>query len=376
MRKIRRKVCLIRGLAGSVGLMCALARADGLVVHEWGTFTTIHQASGSPLSRLNKIEETEVLPDFVHRFEPGQTRQFPLRSFGKSPAVPGRPDVTMRLETPVLYFYPPANGPAMGPIDVTVRFRGGIINEFYPDATAAAGFDDERIASKLGSRPVGQWDGAVLNDYVAGSLEWKGLALGETFKAPLTDNPVWIAPRAVRSSGIVAGNGEGERYLFYRGVAHLDALFQTQLTPRGLRLSAPARFTWFDGTALRVLHLWVVQVRRDGLIAFRESGEVVLSRDRPGVTIAQFSVFPQEAFVESAARRLRESMRNQLEWGGLFGPEAEAMLNTWKASYFEKPGLRVFYMVPAEWTNYFLPLKISVPAVTTRVFVGRIDIVN
>ena len=58
---------------------------------------------------------------------------------------------------------------------------------------------------------------------------------------------------------------------------------------------------------------------------------------------------------------------------GLFADEADAMLNTWKASYFEKPGLRVFYIVPREWTDYFLPLELSVPADVTRVIVGRID---
>jgi hypothetical protein len=81
-----------------------------------------------------------------------------------------------------------------------------------------------------------------------------------------------------------------------------------------------------------------------------------------------------EAFAESGARRQRDSMKNRLEHAGLFTPEAEAMLNTWKASYYEKPGVRVFYIVPRAWTDHFLPLKISVPAEITRVFVGRIDI--
>ena len=59
---------------------------------------------------------------------------------------------------------------------------------------------------------------------------------------------------------------------------------------------------------------------------------------------------------------------------GLFEDEAQAMLNTWKASYFEKPGARVFYIVPREWTDYFLPLQFSVPADVTRVLVGRVDL--
>ena len=50
------------------------------------------------------------------------------------------------------------------------------------------------------------------------------------------------------------------------------------------------------------------------------------------------------------------------------------MLNTWKASYFQKAGLRVFYMVPRAWTDYFLPLEFSVPSRVNRVIVGRIDL--
>jgi hypothetical protein len=36
----------------------------------------------------------------------------------------------------------------------------------------------------------------------------------------------------------------------------------------------------------------------------------------------------------------------------------------------------VFYLVPREWTDYFLPLELSVPADVTRVIVGRIDLVE
>ena len=50
------------------------------------------------------------------------------------------------------------------------------------------------------------------------------------------------------------------------------------------------------------------------------------------------------------------------------------MLETWKASYFEKPGLRVFYIVPREWTDYFLPLSCPCRRASTRVIVGRIDL--
>ena len=52
------------------------------------------------------------------------------------------------------------------------------------------------------------------------------------------------------------------------------------------------------------------------------------------------------------------------------------MLDTWKESYFEMPGLRVFYIVPREWIDYFLPLQVSVPNEMTRVLIGRIDLLR
>jgi hypothetical protein len=52
------------------------------------------------------------------------------------------------------------------------------------------------------------------------------------------------------------------------------------------------------------------------------------------------------------------------------------MLETWKKSYFETPGLRVFYLVPDEWLGYFLPLRVSIPNQLTRVIVGRIDLLR
>jgi hypothetical protein len=62
---------------------------------------------------------------------------------------------------------------------------------------------------------------------------------------------------------------------------------------------------------------------------------------------------------------------------GLYNKEATAMLATWKDSYFEKPGMRIFWIVPENWVNTILPLSISpAPKQTNRVFVGRYDILS
>src|SRR4029453_19532119 len=119
-----------------------------LIVHEWGTITTQHESSGTPRGRLNRIAASDTLPTFVHTFEPPATRAYPTSSTLKSVLTPGRPDVTMRLETPVLYFYRPAGWSSSRSFDVGVRFRGGILNEFYPDAGAMVAVDSQRARAK------------------------------------------------------------------------------------------------------------------------------------------------------------------------------------------------------------------------------------
>src|SRR5438105_3534870 len=84
-----------------------IARANGsmLVVHEWGTFTSFQDADGHTISGINV--DDEPVPDFVHRMKDlpvFTTRSAPARWSQGAPAC--HPDVTLRLETPVLYFYP------------------------------------------------------------------------------------------------------------------------------------------------------------------------------------------------------------------------------------------------------------------------------
>src|SRR5262245_27416892 len=150
-----------------------------LVVHEWGTITTRHEANGTPDGRLNRVDYYEALASFVHRYEPPVTLRDPLRALLKVPEGSGRADVTMRLESPVLYFYPPPGSPPQAPFDVTVNFRGGVLNEFYPEATPS----------------VYGWNGEHLSDGVVSTLAWKSVRLTEGAKPPLTNSHVWNAPR-------------------------------------------------------------------------------------------------------------------------------------------------------------------------------------
>jgi hypothetical protein len=363
---------------GMVGAVAAgpktTAPSPPVVVHEWGTITTHHAPDGSPRGRLNRVTGPDTLPTFVYRYDPPGTQSDPNRSLIKTALVAGRPDVTMRLETPVMYFYPP-RGVTMPPFDVDVHFRGGILNEFYPEGDASVDVDVERLHQKThyGLIPA-RWDGELLDNYVVGRLRWRGVTLHDKVSVPQTTSHVWLAPRQVRASGVTASSGESERYLFYRGVAHLDALVQTQLTAAEVRLRAPKELEWMADSAMRIPDLWLVDVRWDGSAAFREVGSLTIARGAASAELGRLALFATADYAPSKLMQLQASMKRALVASGLYDDEADAMLQTWNASYFHQPGLRVFYIVPRLWVDYYLPVQISVPNRMTRVLVGRIDL--
>lgn len=356
-----------------ISLLLPHAHAD-LIVHEWGTITTHHLPDGTQRGRLNRIDESELLPSFVHKFEPPQTVPDP-QPLTKSPLIAGRPDVTMRLETPVIYFYSSDSSNQPNAFDVDVQFRGGVLNEFYPNAQPAVTLDMERITSKMqaGVIPT-RWDGNVLNNFVRGALTWKALRLQDETRVPDTTMSVWLAPRKVGAKSVLTQSGEGEKYLFYRGVANLEALLRTKLSKSAVTVSPPIKLHWLNKPSMTVSKIWLVEIKDDSTLAFREFANFPLPKAQDESVLQQLPLFSDSDFSAERLNLLRGSMKKELKSAGLYDDEAEAMLETWKESYFHTPGKRLFYTVPQEWLQYFLPLSISVPHEAKRVFIGRIDL--
>src|SRR6184192_3400879 len=88
---------------------------DALTVHEWGTFTSIAGSDGTAVE-WHALGGPSDLPCFVER-----------SAFNIKGALAG----TVRMETPVLYFYAPRETI----VDVRVRFHGGVITEWFPRAS-------------------------------------------------------------------------------------------------------------------------------------------------------------------------------------------------------------------------------------------------
>jgi hypothetical protein len=343
---------MINARVAALGLLsCCAAQAGAaspLVVHEWGTFTSFQDAVGRTIAGINV--DDEPVPAFVHRLGSlpvFQSTSLPATWSQGAPSC--HPAVTLRLETPVMYFYPPADWTPAA-FDVRATFNGGWLTEFFPAAKADAGqFPNELTAN------------------TRGSLHWQSLQLdpGATMRMPQTTAGVWLAPRNVAAELVSDPHSrEAEKYLFYRGVGHLEAPVVIRERNGGWDVALRGH------SALANLpRVWIVEVMPDGRVRYQSSAVRGHSLHVPA-----FPKSPTDAGSGLAA--LRGELTTALEAEGLFADEAAAMLATWKLSYFESPGLRVFFLLPQSWTDAQLPLSISTPAQVTRVMVGRVELVT
>lgn len=343
-----------------------------LVVHEWGTFTVLQDDAGNPVDGVNINEES--LPGFVHKLAndlaPDSHELGPLLGLGHF--QPRRSKgirrfyhaARMRMETPVIYLYPPDDQPKRS-VDVEVKFRGGWVTEWYPDAAVKApGYKQRQARVMMNLKPN-----------TTGSIRWTGLEFSPEAKAPATKSPVWLAPRATAAPMLKTPKGQADNYLFYRGVANLQAPLRVVRTGDTLTVRTNPTTTC-PIEDLKGLELWLVDVAADGELQYRripvdvrEDGfEQIL-----GDTAASFDKEPGEGMA-----MLREEMLESLVKTGLFRDEAEAMLNTWKESYFETSGLRVFFTLPQSWTDEVLPLQVSGydRTETVRAMIGRIELIS
>ena len=397
---------LLAGDSKSAAEKKAPAGNDRLVIHEWGTFTCLQDEAGRPVAGVNS--DDEPVPAFVHRISDLIPRPSQLAPVYDKGVPRSHRQVRMRLETPVVYFYPPAG--LRQPLHATVQigFQGGWLTEYYPKANVSApGLQN------------GNFRFAGLTPKTLGTLEWNDLTInpigvaddGRGDKLPETNAAVWLAPREVRAATVRVPGGEAEKYLFYRGVGNLPSPITVTRTLNNdglvIREDVPAHLGLRGPLAIRAI--WLVHVREDGSVAFRSLGSARLTgesgrelatspvdfagtvnspnakgpdakdQDKNGPSKRE-SKPATEALIDNYSPKnlaaLRVQMRRELIADGLFDDEADAMLKTWELAYFKSPGLRLFYLLPQQWTDAVLPLHCSLLAEVSRTMVGRIELVT
>lgn len=362
---------------GAVLLLTTLARAgeNKWTIHEWGTFTSLQNESGEAIGGINT--DDEPVPEFVHRlayFLLLQPTEIPSSFCQGAPHC--HPDVTMRLETPVIYFHPPAEQSRADNVSVHVRFRGGWLTEYYPYAEPwapglrPADYDSTNMAARF--FPFGP-----LHSDTESRLDWNGLKIGGDWDLTNTTAHVWTSPRAVDAASVQTTNSESEKFLFYRGVAHIDAPLKISRDAASGDLLFRSQLKDLPDDKPVTLHsLWLVDIRSGGKVAFRKLPPLSLDKNQHRILGHTPAAFESGDFSSRNLEKLKSSLRTALVDDGLFIDEANALLNTWELSYFKSTGLRVFFLVPRTWTDFYLPLETSLPANINRVMVGRVELIT
>ena len=302
---------------------------SSLTAHEWGTFTSIAGGDGQAVE-WSPLTASPDLPAFVEHF-PNPGFKLGLRG-------------TVRMETPVLYFYSSKEQA----ISVRVAFAKGVITEWYPHASRV--------------EPTADLHNPILQLSASGNIAWDSVTLAPDGRPdfPREDrNNHYFTARMTSSTPVRVKTPVGEqqeKFLFYRGVSAFSVPLSAMLDTQGkLRIKNHGE---------QDIPTTILFERRGEKVGYRIGGslqtEAIL--DAPELT----------ATIDDLGRDLEGILVAQ----GLYQDEARAMVETWRSSWFEE-GSRLLYIVPAAFVNEVLSLSINpAPARTVRVFVGRLELVT
>jgi hypothetical protein len=333
----------------------------GVTVHEWGTFTSIAGLDGwsvnwAPLAGPQDLpcfveEQKAITPQGLTSIQikgrdllgllkllrplagTAATAPPPAPAPKPQPAALPPPILTgkIRMETPVLYFYSPAEVT----LSVKVSFVQGAMSEWYPTATVSALDLRQPLAT------------------TTGTIEWPSVRVRPGAEVALprtTGESHYYAARDVDASPVQVG-GQHERFLFYRGLADFQP-------PVAATLSSDGVVSISTVPAMPM----VLFENRQGQVGYRVVRSAATALERPALT--------------GSVDALRTELAAMLAAEGLYPREARAMVETWRDSWFEE-GTRIFYLIPKAAIDARLPLDISPsPASVARVFVGRLELIT
>jgi hypothetical protein len=301
-----------------------------LTVHEWGTFTSIAGPDGKTMDWLPHTGSDD-LPTFVEHF--------------RDPQFKGGLRGTIRMETPVLYFY------TSRPLNafVHVAFRKGLITEWYPHAAS--------VNPEVSPHAI-----SLYNSKSSGAITWSSVYIdpraGNDLPLDSSENHYYTA-RQTSAAPLQVSNYlevQREKFLFYRGVAAFSSPLTATLVPDDEIKMENRSSSEIPGV--------ILFERRGTKLGYRVLGP-----------LSDQAVLATPALDGSLAS-LSATLEGILVSQGLFPDEAHAMLEAWKSSWFEE-GSRLIYFIPRAFTDSVLPLSIKpAPANTTRVFVGRLELIT
>jgi hypothetical protein len=296
--------------------------SNRLVVHEWGTFTSVAGEDGIAID-WRPLTGPSDLPSFVYTVDDISGRDgLRFRPLGKGESG------TVRMETPVLYFYTDRELE----VSVQVAFPKGQITEWYPRANLVYGtpglIDWGRFKVQPNATP------RLLTEK------------GESHYYPARETDA--APVQVCSE---AGM-EHEKFLFYRGVGTFPLPLSAKLEGETVKLKSLGK----DAVGTVILF-----ERKGAQVGYRV------------LDVGGREVIAQRPELNRSVDEVLGELEQRLVKTGLYPKEAKAMVKTWRDQWFED-GLRAFFVLPTAETEALLPLTVSPkPTELVRVLVGRVE---
>jgi hypothetical protein len=151
-------------------------------------------------------------------------------------------------------------------------------------------------------------------------------------------------------------SGLREKMIFYRGVGNFDVPLWVKYRDDGK--------VELRNKSTQTVPFAILFENHEGKIGYRVIGPV-----KDAVTVA----VPE---MNGNLDQLRQDLIGRLVEFGLYKKEAQAMIETWRDSWFEE-GTRVLQIVPRSQVDEWVPLTITpAPGELTRVYVGRIEMLS
>lgn len=347
----------------AVKLLPAASPPRDLVVHEWGTFTSVQGGDGKLISW--QAQQIGDLPKFVYDWiRPGRNRMTPtILTFGKG-GLAG----LQRMETPVIYFYSDQEFDA----DVMVKFPNGHITEWFPQADALGEPGPlARVTLPLTQKPTG---GNLIRWQNVRVLPAKAHAQLAALLPTSTNGTHYFAARETASAFVRATDSSStnlpvqyEKFLFYRGTGDFG-------TPLTVTVTEGGSVTVSNTGRSPLASLFLLQVE-NGAARWTKLPPLASQTQRVAATLEMASAGELQS-VPKVQAELGAAMARELTRAGLFPAEARAMVKTWDHAWFTEEGVRVLYLLPRPWTDEILPLTLNPkPRELVRVMVGRAEII-
>lgn len=351
----------MKGLIVILGALMAFVPApvgqDDLIVHEWGTFTSVQDSKGAVLE-WRSVNDWD-LPNFVYNGKTNpdsaklDTRRVVTNSDKKEVE-----ETVQRMETPVIFFY----GKTGQQVDVNVKFPQGAFTEWYPRAR-----DISRSSEKLESGYLRWGKVTLLDPNSIVNLPNENGYKGHYLASRDTDaNIVRLCAQGEKNQD----KTEYEKFLFYRGIGNFNSPVRVECKWECDK-SSKYHLDIHNDAAFDISGVFVLRVKggKASVLYF----ENIKAKSYIGASAPS----PKDEISSEKIKKFHAQLQSALEKQGLYKKEAKAFVETWKDSYVNTDGIRVLYMLPQKYTDEILPLSISpAPDKLVRVMVGRVECIT